>query len=285
MPIPTPCRAVVAVLFLSIAPLAACDSGSSGAEHTLVLKSGRILEGELRGRSDEGFRFAVGDEVKVIPEQDVFSLTLGEGEEPFFLASTVAAAEPEPVAPVAPPQAAPRPAPAPVPAPVAAPAPPAKQRVTLPRGTRLMVRLDEDVSTATHPRGAPVSGTLDTALAVDGKVLAPRGTKVYGRVIESSGGKRVGSQKLVVEFTDLTLNDQLVPIDTDRVGAEGGGGSGVRKVGAGAMIGGALGGKSGAGKGAIIGAGLSVLGGGGQIRVPSGTLMELHLRSSLTVES
>ena len=147
-----------------------------------------------------------------------------------------------------------------------------------------MLRLDEDVSTSSHPRGAPVSGTLDSAIHVEGVSVVPKGAKVYGRVIESSGGKRVGKQKLVVEFTDITVGDQLVPIDTDRVGASGGGGSGVRKVGAGALIGGAFGGKSGAGKGALVGAGLSVLSGGSHIKVPRGTLMELHLRTELTIE-
>jgi hypothetical protein len=95
----------------------------------------------------------------------------------------------------------------------------------------------------------------------------------------------VRTQKLVMEFDEITIGNQLVPISTDRVGAEGGGGSGLRKVGAGALIGGAFGGKSGAGKGALVGAGLSVLGGGQHIRVARGTLLELHLVDALTVEN
>ncbi len=147
-----------------------------------------------------------------------------------------------------------------------------------------MLKLDEDISTSSHPRGAPISANLETPLTADGTVVVPKGAKVYGRVIESAGGKRVKSQKLVVEFTDITIGNELVPIDTDRVGASGGGGSGVKKVGAGALIGGAFGGKSGAGKGALVGAGLSALSGGAHIKLPRGSLMELHLRTPLSVQ-
>lgn len=276
-------------LVAAVVLLGACDSGRGAGEHTLVLADGTVVHGELRGRSEDGFRFAVGDEVREYPEASVFSLTLDDGEAPFFLASA-AVAQPEEPAPVpASPAPAAKPAPTPVPqakAPAQAPPPvaAAPRSLTVQAGTRLMLKLDEDVSTQSHPRGAPISGSLDAPLTADGTIVAAKGTKVYGRVIESSGGKRVGNQKLVVEFTDITIGDDLIPIDTDRVGAEGGGGSGVKKVGAGALIGGAVGGKSGAGKGALIGAGLSVLAGGSHIRVPGGTLMELHLRTPLTVQ-
>lgn len=275
-------------LVAAVVLVGACDAGRGGGEHTLVLTDGTVVHGELRGRSESGFRFAVGDEVREYPEASVFSLTLDDGEAPFFLASAAVALPDEPApAPASPPPAA-TPAPAPS-APAAAPAPAtppvaaAPRTLTVRQGTRLMVKLDEDVSTRSHPRGAPISGSLDAPLSADGTIVAAKGTKVYGRVIESSGGRRVGSQKLVVEFTDITIGDDLIPIDTDRVGAEGGGGSGVKKVGAGALIGGAVGGKSGAGTGALIGAGVSVLAGGSHIRVPGGTLMELHLRTPLTV--
>jgi len=147
-----------------------------------------------------------------------------------------------------------------------------------------MLTLDGDIGTRSHRAGAPVSATLDRNLSVDGAVIAPKGAKVYGRVMESEGGRRVRNQRLVIEFDEITIGDELVPIATDRVGAEGGGGSGVRKVGAGALIGGAIGGKSGAGTGALVGAGLSVLGGGSHITVPRGSLIEMHLRAPLTVD-
>lgn len=283
-------------LFLAVALGIGCGQEPESVEHTLVLKNGTILKGELLTRTDDGFRFAVGDEVREVPEAEVFSLTLREGERPLFVASAEPTSPPEEAAPKAslppasPAPAAPRePAPAPkqaalpAPPPVAA-APPVRQELTVPPGTRLMLRLDEDVSTGSHPRGAPISANLDSAIQVEGVTAAPKGAKVYGRVIESSGGKRVRNQKLVLEFTDITVGEQLVPIDTDRVGASGGGGSGLRKVGAGALIGGALGGKSGAGKGALVGGGLSLLAGGSHIKVPRGTLIELHLRTELTIE-
>ena len=65
-------------------------------------------------------------------------------------------------------------------------------------------------------------------------------------------------QRIVVTFTDLSINNQLVPIVTDDVGAEGGRGGAARAVGAGALIGAAAGD---AGAGAAVGAGLALLAG------------------------
>jgi len=282
---------------------AGCGNGGDG-DHTLVLKDGTVLRGELHSRSDSGFRFVVAGEVREFPEAEVHSLTLIEGAPPLFLASSAVAPEPEPApapaaaAPAPPPPtpaAPPPPPPAPVakapppppaapPAPAASPPPPAPRVLAVPTGTRLMLTLDGDVGTKSHRAGAPVSATLDRNLSVEGIVVAPKGAKVYGRVMESAGGRQVRSQRLVLEFDEITIGDDLIPIATDRIGAEGGGGSGVRKVGAGALIGGAFGGKSGAGKGALVGAGVSMLAGGSHITVPRGSLIEMHLRAPLTVE-
>jgi hypothetical protein len=283
---------------------AGCGNGGVG-DHTLVLRDGTVLRGELHSRSDTGFRFVVAGEVRDFPEAEVHSLTLIEGAPPLFLASSAVAPPPEPepappppVEPPPPPPPAPAAPHAPAPAPVAkasppppaaplapsAPPPPAPRVLTVPAGTRLMLTLDGDVGTKSHRAGAPVSATLDRNLSLDGAVVAPKGAKVYGRVMESAGGRQVRSQRLVLEFDEITIGDDLVPIATDRIGAEGGGGSGVRKVGAGALIGGAFGGKSGAGKGALVGAGVSMLAGGSHITVPRGSLIEMHLTAPLTVE-
>ena len=157
--------------------------------------------------------------------------------------------------------------------------------VTIPEGTRLMVKLDKPINTAQHKKGAVVTAVLDIDLAVDGKVIAPKGSQVYGKVIESRGGKVLGGQKLVVQFTDLMINNQLTPILTDPVGVETGQGNTVKKVGAGALIGSAFGGSKGAGQGALIAGGLAVLGArGNHIQIPAGTIAEIPLRAPAVVK-
>ena len=157
--------------------------------------------------------------------------------------------------------------------------------VTIPEGTRLMVKLDKPINTAQHKKGAVVTAVLDIDLAVDGKVIAPKGSKVYGKVIESRGGRVLGGQKLIVQFTDLMINNQLTPILTDPVGVETGQGNTIKKVGAGALIGSAFGGSKGAGKGALIAGGLSVLGSGkNHIQIPAGTIAEIPLMAPVLVK-
>lgn len=157
--------------------------------------------------------------------------------------------------------------------------------VTIPEGTRLMVKLDKPISTAQHKKGAVITAVLDIDLVVDGKVIAPKGSQVYGKVIESRGGRVLGGQKLVVQFTDLMINNQLTPILTDPVGVETGQGNTVKKVGAGALIGSAFGGSKGAGQGALIAGGLAVLGArGNHIQIPAGTIAEIPLRAPAVVK-
>jgi len=154
----------------------------------------------------------------------------------------------------------------------------------VPEGTRLMIKLDKPISTAKDGKGSVVTAVLDIDLIVNGKVVAPKGTKVYGKVTESRGGKVLGGQKLVVQFTDLMIDNQLSPILTDPVGVETGQGNTVKKVGAGALIGSAFGGSKGAGTGALIAGGLSILGAkGNHIQIPAGTIAEIPLRAPMTV--
>jgi hypothetical protein len=101
--------------------------------------------------------------------------------------------------------------------------------VTVPAGTKLTIKTSEAVSTSSHQAGSKFKAALETDLVVNGVVAAPKGTEVYGKVLESSGGRRVGVQRLVVTFSDLSINNQMVPIVTDDAGAEGGRGGWCRR--------------------------------------------------------
>jgi hypothetical protein len=244
------------VIWALVAMLAfSCGKKSAAGSHTLVLKDGTVLKGELIGRNEAGFKFKVNDETREIPTDQVYSLTLKEGEQPVYVAGAEAPASaaaietPAPAAktePAAQEKSKPATAAKTETAPAAVakstpPPPPAPKPVTVAAGTRLMLKLTDAVGTATHQAGSRFTATLDANLTADDVVVAPKGTAVYGKVLESSGGKRVGTQRIVVTFTELSINNQTVAIVTDEVGAEGGRGGAAKKVGAGALIGAAAG--------------------------------------------
>ncbi|MFN2126831.1 MAG: hypothetical protein ACK2TU_03135 [Anaerolineales bacterium] len=160
-----------------------------------------------------------------------------------------------------------------------------EEPITVPEGTRLMVKLDKPINTAENPTGSVFTAVLETDLAVDGKVVAPKGSQVYGKVIESRGGRVLGGQKLIFQFTDLMINNQLTPILTDPMGVEGGRGNTAKMVGAGALIGSAFGGGEGAGTGALIAGGLAVLRSrGNHIQIPADTIADVTIKAPLVIK-
>jgi len=160
-----------------------------------------------------------------------------------------------------------------------------EEPITVPEGTRLMVKLDKPINTAENPTGSVFTAVLETDLAVDGKVVAPKGAQVYGKVIESRGGRVLGGQKLIFQFTDLMINNQLTPILTDPMGVEGGRGNTAKMVGAGALIGSAFGGGEGAGTGALIAGGLAVLRSrGNHIQIPADTIADVTIKAPLVIK-
>jgi hypothetical protein len=149
-----------------------------------------------------------------------------------------------------------------------APTAPAIQTVaetfTVSQGTLLVVRMATEVSSATAHVGDRVQGFLDQDLAADGRMVAAKGTKVYGVVSEvDAAGKMKGQATLSVTLTDIQVGDKIMRINTQPVKVTGGTGTGTKKVVGGAVLGAAIGAIAGGGKGAAIGA--AVGGGAGGV--------------------
>ncbi|MEX2572366.1 MAG: hypothetical protein WD737_13790 [Gemmatimonadota bacterium] len=113
--------------------------------------------------------------------------------------------------------AAPQPAPrqetrAPVPAP--APVAPRVASYPVPAGTTFGVRLNEPLTTRTHPVGSTFTATLSEAIrAPDGSILIPAGATVRGQVTESDEAGRAGQDAyLGIEFTSITTGGRSYPI-------------------------------------------------------------------------
>ena len=144
------------------------------------------------------------------------------------------------------------------PAATARPAPPPPRTATLAAGTALKVRTTTTLSTKTQKTGDAFAATLEEALTQGDWVIAPKGSTVEGRIVESDPGGRVrGVASLSIALNRLKTTDgQTVTISTGNVAVEAKTTQtkDATKVAIGTGIGAAIGAIAGGGKGAGIGA-------------------------------
>lgn len=185
------------------------------------------------------------------------------------------------------------PPPAPV-APTPPPPPPPPQKVTIPSGTTLAVRLVDAIDSETATQGQTFRATLNSPLAVDGDTAIPSGYDVEGHVVTvQSAGKFAGQSLLVLQLDRIEAAGKYYNVQTDQYKKQGSsrGKNTAEKVGAGAGIGAIIGAIAGGGKGAAIGAaaggglgaGAQAVTHGQQIKLPSETVLSFTLQAPLTV--
>ena len=219
---------------------------------TLELANGGLLEGKFIGSSNGIIMFDAGGGIEAFPESEVVGLFFSSGVETAekYLAEALTS-------------------------------------ITAPAGTRLVIRTTDEVDSRRHGAGHRFRGQLEGAIVIDGQTLAPRGAFVHGRITQASQAGRVaGASELVVEFTDIMIDDQLIPIRTGDLSAQTGGEAGrtIGRTARAAAIGGLIDGRSGARTGARVGAGASILTRGASISIPRGTIVETRLDAPLMVQ-
>ena len=231
--------------------IAALAAGSLFAD-TIELADGRLLEGDFVGSSNGIIMFNTGEGIEAFPEDEVIGL---------FFSSGVATAETLIESDDA-------------------------GRITVPAGTRLVIRMSDTVDSNQHGAGHRFRAQLDGAVVIDGITVLPRGTQLQGQITSSGQARRAtGSSNLSVTFTDVILNDEFIPISTGALSAQTGNETGrtVGRTARAAAIGGLIGGSSGARTGAAVGAGASILTSGASVNIPRGTIIETNLGTPLTV--
>lgn len=176
----------------------------------------------------------------------------------------------------------------------APPPPPAPQKVTIPSGTALPVRLVDPIDSATAQTGDTFHATLDSPLAVDGEVVVPAHYDVEGHVVAAqASGKFAGRALLELQLDRIKVGDRWYNVETDHFKQETGsrGKNTATKVGAGAVAGAILGGIFGGGKGAAIGSVAGAGAGGGvqaaskkpDIKLASERILTFSLQQPVTV--
>ena len=117
---------------------------------TLVFQNGKVLQGNFKGGTAEALQFEVNGKIENVALSEITSLTFSPREAKAAVNTAGNASGP----------------------------------VTVPAGTKLMLKTKDAVSTASHQKGAKFTAELETDLAVDGQVVVPKGTLVYGTVLE-----------------------------------------------------------------------------------------------------
>ena len=215
--------------------------------------------------------------------------------------------EPPVPAPPAPRPAAKKPAtpaataapPAPAAAAPAAPSapaatPPAEERVTMPAGTELTIRMIDSVDSEKNKVGDRFRATIEMPVVIEGKTVVPKGAEVEGVVAQSaSAGHFQGRSELALALSKLSYAGKSYDIKTEQAVREASsrGKKTAAMVGGGGALGAVIGGIAGGGKGAAIGAASGAGAGAGvqavtkaqQVRIPSETVLEFKLKNPVTV--
>jgi hypothetical protein len=216
---------------------------------TIELADGTLLEGDFIGSSNGIIMFDTGTGIEAFPESKVVGIYFSSG------VATREGIEKE-----------------------------TANSITVPTGTRLVIRTIDTIDSSRHSVGHRFRGQLEGALVVGGVTVAPRGAYVHGRITQANQ-----SSDLAGTFTDILIDDQLVPISTGDLGvqvANEGGRRAAGRTARAAAVGGLMGGNSGARRGARIGVGASIVASGSQssINIPAGTIVEATLSVPLVVQ-
>ena len=173
-------------------------------------------------------------------------------------------------------------------------APPPPAVITLPGGTPIRVRLDQDLGSKISQPGDSFSATVADDVLVNGTVVIPKEARADGTVIDAKPlGKFKGGALLAIKLERVHTRWGSYPVATSTIdrAEKGKGKRSAAFIGGGAGLGALIGGIAGGGKGAAIGA----LAGGGagtagsafsgnkQIVLPAETLLTFHLDHSVHI--
>lgn len=179
-------------------------------------------------------------------------------------------------------------------APVAPPTPTPPQKITVPAGTQLSIRLNDEVNSEKAQVGDVFHGSISAPVNIDDQTILPTTADVEGRVVDvKSAGKFAGQALLTLELTKLTMNGRSYSLQTTQwtKANTGKGKATAAKVGGGAAVGAILGGILGGGKGAAIGAaagggagtGVAAAGKAQQIDLQPEQVIAFQLQNPITV--
>ena len=172
----------------------------------------------------------------------------------------------------------------------------AQNKVTVPAGTILTVRLGRSLSSKTAKPGDSFPATLTHSVIIGGNKVIPAGSSCLGRVMDAKKqGAFKGQADLALELVNVTVHGETYSISTD-AWAQTEKGKGKRtagSIGGGAAAGAIIGAIAGGGKGAAIGAGAGAAAGtavaagtgGKNVNLSSESVLSFTLNQPVTVQT
>jgi len=256
----------------------------------LELKNGSLIKGKFLGGTETEISFQVGSTVQKYNVADVVSLKFDSEGAANASAPNAPAPQPQRSLPDDPGTGVHlemRPA-------EIKPAETKPAYVTIPAGTRISVRTIDAIDSSSSFVGDRFRASLEEPLMWEGNVLVARDALVYGDLTQSKeSGTFTGKSQLRLELTGIVVNGKMVPVVTGEYEATGksrGASTAKRTVG-GAALGAIIGAVADGGEGAAIGAGIGagagatseIIIGGGQVKVPSETLLDFTLEQDVSM--
>ena len=215
------------------------------AADTVTLKDGRAISGTYLGGSAREVRIETVNRIESLSVFDIESIRFGVPER----SSESAAA-------------------------------PAAGAVSLPAGTKLVVRMIDSVDSERNRVGQTFAASLDEPVLLNGEAVIPRGADVVIKLVDDKeSGKLTGRTTMTLDLVSVKVNGRMVDVNTQTVTEESSsrGARTAKMAGGGAALGTIIGAVAGGGKGAAIGlgagaaagAGAEILTKGQRVRIPS----------------
>ena len=159
--------------------------------------------------------------------------------------------------------------------------------VTIDQGTLVTVRIGETLSVQKNLTGDTFFATLDQPLVAGGFVIAEKGARVEGKIVEvDKAGRMAGTSRLSLELTQINTSDgQRVHLQTatyTKDGADRNHKNDAAKIGGGAVLGAVIGAAAGGGKGAGVGAGVGGAAGAGAVLLSGGRNVTIPVETKIS---
>ena len=166
----------------------------------------------------------------------------------------------------------------------------APNSTTIAAGTVVRVRLGETLSVKKNLTGDTFFATLDQPLVAGGFVIAEKGARVEGKIVEvDKAGRMAGKARISLELTQINTSDgQRVHLQTSTYTKDGADASSkddaAAKIGGGAIVGVVIGAATGGGKGAGIGAGVGAAAGTGAVLLSGNRNLTIPVETKLSFQ-
>jgi len=216
---------------------------------TVTMKDGRVIVGTYRGGADREVRVEAGGTVQHLNASDVDSIHFGSSEHGQNSVAESAGG------------------------------------VTLPAGTKLVIRMIDAVDSENNAVGQTFAASLDKPVLVDGQTVIPRGADVVVKLVDDKqAGRLTGRTVLTLDLVSVKAKDRMVDVDTRTISEESSSrGARTAKIAGGtAVLGTIIGAAAGGGKGAAIGLGAGTAAGAGAASMTKGQRVRIESETRLT---